>query len=327
MAVLMLVVATVCWAFSFPVMKALTAHQQRLVPDTDSWFFSSLGVACRFGLAAVLLALWRVRGWRRLTRSEVEQGVGLGVFGSLGVVFQMDGLAHTSASTSAFLTQTYVLFLPLWQSLVERRPPSRTVLLACAAVLIGVAVLSGLRWDRLSLGRGEIQTLVASVLFTGQILWLQRARYEGNCPQHFSLVMFVVMLACALPIAWLAAPGSGAMLRAWTSGASLGLLLVLVLICTLGGYLLMNRWQRVVGATEAGVIYCLEPVFASSLALFLPAWLSALASIGYENEQITLRLLTGGALILLANLLVQGPALRNLRRRSDPGVCPPLPGP
>jgi drug/metabolite transporter (DMT)-like permease len=82
-------------------------------------------------------------------------------------------------------------------------------------------------------------------------------------------------------------------------------LATLVILCTLGGYLFMNRWQRHVTATEAGLIYCVEPVLTSLLALFLPAWISTWAGINYTNETLTARLLIGGGLVTVANLLLQ----------------------
>jgi drug/metabolite transporter (DMT)-like permease len=84
-----------------------------------------------------------------------------------------------------------------------------------------------------------------------------------------------------------------------------GLLAVLVLACTVVAFLLMNRWQREVSATEAGLIYCIEPVFVSVLALFLPVWLSRWAGVDYANEPVTLHLLLGGGLITAANVLLQ----------------------
>jgi len=40
-------------------------------------------------------------------------------------------------------------------------------------------------------------------------------------------------------------------------------------------------------------------------ATFLPAWLSQLVGIRYENEQVSVSLLVGGGLILAANLVMQ----------------------
>ena len=46
----------------------------------------------------------------------------------------------------------------------------------------------------------------------------------------------------------------------------------------------MNTWQPKITATEAGLIYCVEPIFGSGMALFLPALFSAWAAIDYPNE-------------------------------------------
>jgi drug/metabolite transporter (DMT)-like permease len=93
--------------------------------------------------------------------------------------------------------------------------------------------------------------------------------------------------------------------KALDSPVVLGFLALLIGVCTLGGYLLMNYWQPYVTATEAGLIYCAEPVFASLYALFTPAWFSAWAKVDYANETPSLRLIVGGGLILAANVLVQ----------------------
>jgi hypothetical protein len=67
----------------------------------------------------------------------------------------------------------------------------------------------------------------------------------------------------------------------------------------------MNYWQPQIDSTRAGVIYCAEPLVASLLALFLPAWISRMAHIDYPNEIATVSLLVGGGLITAANVLIQ----------------------
>jgi len=213
-------------------------------------------------------------------------------------------LAYTAASTSAFLTQCYALLIPLWVALVSRRWPSAVVVASCLMVMMGVAVLSKIDWQTLRLGRGELETLASSVMFTGQILWLQRRVFARNNANHFSLVMFLVMALCSLPVVGLTAQQPADCLKAYSTGATVGMLAVLVLPCTLGGYLLMNHWQPRVSAVQAGLIYCVEPIFASLTALFVPAWLSRWANISYANEQVGLNLLLGGGLITAANVLI-----------------------
>jgi drug/metabolite transporter (DMT)-like permease len=259
----------------------------------------------RFGLAGLILALFACRDLKNLTRLELEQGLGLAVFGAAGILFQMDGLSYTAASTSAFLTQCYCIFIPLWVALLSRRWPARKVVFCVGLVVLGMAVLADLDFRDLKLGRGEWETLIASLLFTGQILWLERPRYSGNNPIRFSVVMFLGMSILTLPVVLLTSPNFGAWTQAFASPAACGFLAALIVICTLGAYLLMNFWQPRVSATEAGLIYCVEPVIASTLALFLPALFSGWANLTYSNETLTTRLLIGGSLITVANVLLQ----------------------
>ena len=122
-----------------------------------------------------------------------------------------------------------------------------------------------------------------------------------------STVMFPAMALVCLPVLWATAPSWAACLRAIAAPVPATLLAVLVVFCTLGAYLFMNFWQRFVTSTEAGLIYCLEPVLASLLALFVPVWLSHWAGVDYPNEQLTFRLVFGGGLITAANILLQSP--------------------
>jgi drug/metabolite transporter (DMT)-like permease len=101
------------------------------------------------------------------------------------------------------------------------------------------------------------------------------------------------------------APDLQALVAPWRSPAWLGLTLTLTLFCTLGAFVLMNTWQPKISATEAGLIYCVEPIFGSVMALFLPALFSRWAGIDYANETATWTLLAGGGLITAANLLIQ----------------------
>jgi drug/metabolite transporter (DMT)-like permease len=301
----MLMLATIFWGISFPTMKALGILQERLLPGASSWFVTGLVCALRFGAAAVIMAVWSRKTLPQLTLLEVRQGLGLGIFGGAGLLLQMDGLAYTTASTSAFLTQCYCLILPVYAAVRDRRWPSPLIAVCSLIVISGVAVLSDLNWRNLQLGRGEVETLIASVIFTGQILWLEHPRFAGNRVNHFTVVMFVVMTLLALPPAIGFSRGAADWRVMLSSPALLGLASILVLLCTMVAYVLMNHWQRFLPAAEAGLIYCAEPVFASAFALFLPGWFSAWFGLDYPNESVTVRLLAGGGLITLANLLVQ----------------------
>lgn len=301
----MLAAATIFWGLSFPIMKSLALLQQQLVPGISSWFSSSVIVIARFGISALLIGLICLPTIRKLTALEISQGVGLGLFGSLGLIFQMDGLNYTHASTSAFLTQAYVAILPFIAAVRERRGPSARVLVCTVLMIVGIAILNRTDPRNLRLGRGELETLIGSLFFTGQILWLERPIYAKNNVNHFSFIMFLVTAAVAVPLALATMKKPADFLQSFNSLPVVLLVLALVLFCTMTAYMMMNRWQPHVTATEAGLLYCIEPVFASLFALFLPALISAAANIDYANETITWTLLTGGSIIIAANVLLQ----------------------
>lgn len=301
----MLVLANLFWGLSFPLIKAIVYAHQLAVPESSTWFLTAYTVAPRFLLASLVLAWVLRRQLRGITAAEWKQGSLIGATAGVGIFLQNDGLQFTSASTSAFLTQFYAIMIPAWVALRSRRWPSGLVLLCCALVLGGVAVLGRFDFRALALGRGEIETLACSVFFMFQILLLERKDFSANRPLPVSLVMFAVQAVMFASVAVGSAPTLGSLVVPWTQPGWLGLTLMLTVFCTLGAYILMNTFQPQITATEAGLIYCGEPVFASVMALFLPAVISGWIGINYANETVTWHLLVGGGLITLANLLLQ----------------------
>jgi drug/metabolite transporter (DMT)-like permease len=313
-AVRMLAFTTIFWSLSFPLVKAIGILQTQIVPGSSSWFHAGLTAFVRFTLAALILLPFLRRTSRPasdqkarpfMTRSELWQGLGLGLFGGGGILLQMDGLGHTDASTSAFVTQAYCILVPIIVAFRDRRAPAARVILATAIMLAGIAVLSRFNPRTFHLGRGEAETLISAIFFAGQILWLERPKFHGNDPLRFSVVMFLVMAGLSAPIVAATWKSPADVLACYSNPAVLAIAAAITLFCTVGAFVAMNKYQPFVPATEAAIIYGTEPVWASILALFLPAWLSAWTAINYPNETLTLQLLIGGTLVLAANLILQ----------------------
>jgi drug/metabolite transporter (DMT)-like permease len=314
-AIWMLLLANFLWGISFPLVKSIAILHERLVPGSSSWFISASVLVPRFALSAAILGAICWSQLRTLTRLEWKQGVGLGLFASLAMLFQNDGLQFTHASTSAFLTQFYAIMIPVYLALRSRRAPPWTVWVSCSLVLAGAAILAGLDWRDLRIGRGELETLVSSVFFMGQILWLERPEFAGNRALPVTVVMFGLLALLAAGVGGMLAPPGATVLALAGNGPWLGFTLVLTVLCTLVSFTLMNWWQPKITATEAGVLYCSEPVFTAAMALFLPGWLGGWAALEYANETATRSLVVGGGLITAANLLIQ---LRPPRRGAAP---------
>jgi drug/metabolite transporter (DMT)-like permease len=309
-ALLALVVA--CWgeAVGFPLMKAFALRAGLVAPGVSGWFMTALLLTGRFLAAALVLLCFE----RKLpSKSELAQGLWIGGFAGAGHILQTDGLNWTDASTSAFLTQGYVVVLPILAAIEGRRRPERRVLWAVLFNLIGLAVLARFDPSRLTLGRGEGETLLAALLFAGQIFSISRPRYARNEAGPVTLVMFLTVGLGSIPLA-VATGHSSDFDRLTASSALWSLLGLLTLLSTLLPFVLMNRYQRHVSSSEAGVIYGAEPVFASLLALCLPAVLSPIAGVVYANERLSLRLVVGALLVTLAPLLLRPRGADSARR-------------
>jgi len=303
-AIWRLTLATAAWGLSFPMAKAVMQAQAAAAPGHAEWFHAALILFNRMALATlIMLALLGAR-MRGLRRRELRQGLELGLFGGLGMLLQTDAQNYIAASTSAFFTQFTCIFVPLTVALRSRRMPSLLVITACLLVMSGCAVLSGVELGNLHLGRGEWETILGAALFTGQILCLERSRFHGNDSRRSATVMFAVK--GAVLSAFVIAGGSSGAARVYLSPGVLVLTAILAVVCTVYSYTAMTRWQPHVTATQAGLIYATEPVFASAWALFLPGWFSTFAGIAYENERLSWQLFAGGGLILAANLLLIG---------------------
>ena len=317
-AAAMLVLATCFWGTSFLLMKALGQCQQKMLPNATSWFLSSLSLLVRFSLGTLILLVWNGRSLRQLTRLELVQGVGLGLFGGIGILFQMDGVLHTAASTSAFLTQCYCIFIPIFVALTTRTLPQKTLGLSCLMALAGITTLAHFDWADFHLGRGEAESILASILFTAQILSLERPAFFVNRSSATTLVMFIVTTFVLLPVVLLNTTNGRDWITAYSSVSAVSLVIFLTLACTVFAYVVMNRWQPHLSATHASLIYCSEPVFTSVFVLFIPGMLSVFAGISYANEVITLRRLVGGGLIMAANLLVLWQSVRGRKQILTP---------
>jgi drug/metabolite transporter (DMT)-like permease len=300
----LLISATVLWGLSFPLLRGLELAQRAQAPGVPYPAFAAADMAVRFLGAALVLLPFYAGELRSISRREWSQAGGLAFFGGAGLYLQTLGLVQTDASVSAFLTQLYTLIVPLIVACRDRRWPTLRVTGACLLVLLGAALLSPGLLAHLRPAFGEGMIIVSAVFFAGQIVWVERPRYASNRAGVVTLLMFALIglfFAGTFPL--LGGTVAGARNLFATPGL-VELMAATVFFCTVINFFIMNQWQRWVTATEAGLIYCLEPVIATILCAFLPGLISRVADVVYANESLGWNLLAGGALIVGATVLV-----------------------
>lgn len=315
-ASIMLVLVTVLWGLSFPLMKdwqlaAIHCPGGELVA-------SATIIALRMFLALAVLAVFRPRLFTAPRRREHTYGAALGLTFFLGFLLQVLGLADTTPALSAFLTTLTCAWVPLLAWLGWRARVRALTLLGLGLGLVGAAVLAGLDAEGgREPGRGEVLTLLASVFFAGQILLLDRLGRTLQ-PMNLTVGSFLAAGCAALATAGAAAIGPGWwawgtwVVRVLATPTVLGDVAALTLLSTVLAFTWMNTYQPRVPASRAALIYLLEPVFASLFSILL------------GHDELTARLLAGGGIILGGNLLVELPVLlRDARRESGGEVGEP----
>jgi drug/metabolite transporter (DMT)-like permease len=303
-----LLLATAFWGLSFPLGKAVALGLGAELPGADAWLLTTLPLTWRFLLAAVVLLVLFRRGALPARGAEWLHGAVLGVCCGAGLLFQMTGLQSVDASVSAFLTQLGCVLVPLLVALDQRAWPRRRVWAAVVLVLAGGAVLVELDLRNLQLAGGEVLTLLGTLAFAVQVYWLGRGEVREVRMLPCTWVMFLVIGVLFGVVSAVRADEALALVAPLAAPAVWVPVLGLTLFCTAGAFGLMNRFQPRVGASEAGVIYGMESVFAALLALWMPGVLSLLPGIAYANETLTWNVLVGGVGILAATALVTLPA-------------------
>ncbi|MEI6781568.1 MAG: DMT family transporter [Verrucomicrobiota bacterium] len=315
-AVAVLVFCCLLWGWSFPTMQyASRAFDTHTMGHANPSAWETLGArallnALRFLLAGVLYTLLTYKHQRAFARSEALGGIALGMLFGGGMLLQVLGLAWARPSVSGFLTALAVVFAPLAQSWILRRPVGGVVWAAMVLALAGVALLA---WPSAAAAErgltmqppvpllGEALTVLGSIIFTVQILTVDHLGQTAN-PIRLTSVMLLTSAGMSLTVAALL--NGGELLRPATIAAiagdrtvwwSLGSLVVFSSVIAIP---LMNTFQPKVSPATASVVYCSEPLFAAMFSVLL------------GTERLTLLTVVGGGAVLAAVLTV---AARNGR--------------
>lgn len=240
-------------------------------------------LALRFAIAAIALTLVRPAAISRLSRLDRGRGIALGITYGIAQLVQTEGLRHTSASVSGFVTGMYVVFTPLLAAVILRHKIGRWAWVAVILATIGLGVLS---LNGFSMGTGELLTLASAGLYALHIIGLGAWSTPQNAFGLSTLQMIVITCVCAIG----ALPGG---FSVPSTGADWVSVIYMALIAGALALIVQTWAQAHLSPTRAAIAMTMEPVFASAFAVL------------FGSESVTWRMLIGGALVLSAMYLVE----------------------
>jgi drug/metabolite transporter (DMT)-like permease len=272
LATLALLAVTATWGSTFFLIHDLLDR----VPVLDF-------LAVRFAIATVTVVLLFPRALGRLSSRARWQAAALGVVYGVAQILQTEGIGHSSASVAGFITGMYVICTPLLAAPLLKQRIGGATWLAVVVAVVGLAVLS-LRG--FSVGYGEGLVLVSAVLYALHIVGLGAwSRAED------AIGMTIVQLAMVSIVAFVVTAPDGITLPDRT-GDWVSVLYMAVFAA--GFAMWAQTWaQAHLPPTRSAIIMTMEPVFAAFFAVL------------FGGENLTVRMLVGGALVLSAMLVVE----------------------
>lgn len=251
-----------------------------MVKDAVSHYPLYAFLAWRFGVAVVAFALIFPQARRRFRRGTVPVGLLAGAFLTAGYIFQTWGLQSTSPSKAAFITGMFVIVTPVLQAVVLRRVPRVASLVAVAAAVVGLALLTGggaNGWNA-----GDTRVFLCAVAYSAHLIVLGGVAREHD-PAALTLVQLATVAAVCGAISLVSErPGFPAGVDLWVA------LLVTGVLASAVAFWIQTSAQRTISPTRTALILITEPAFGG-----LFGWLLA-------GDVLGPRGLAGASLILVA---------------------------
>lgn len=275
----LLLLVAIIWGVGFPVVKvALTEGLST---------FSQLSL--RFAFASLGLLAWQAgtkKGRRSLKRpATIRRGLILGAFLFLGFSLQTAALVFTTVSKNAFLTGAYVVLVPFVSWLFFRTRVDLKSILAALLAFIGIGMLT-LGGGIGGINPGDVLTLVCAVMFSLHIALTAVIARDEPAP---ALVFYQMLLASVLSAVVAAAAGET---PAFTLKGMLAVV-YLGLFSSMLAFLLQTIGQKFAHASKSAILLSTESLFGALLGVLL------------FNEQLTLRMGFGAAIIFSGIVLVE----------------------
>ena len=265
--VLLLLLVTLVWGTTFPLLKMASQH------------LSGMEVSVvRFIIASICMSPFALK----LTQKAWRDGAFLGVVGLIAYVTQAYGLQLISSNRSAFLTSLNVLFVPFLAWVLGSKLSAQVVLAAILACC-GIGLMS---WEGGGNMTGDMVTVLSALFYAIYVLLLARMVKKHTA---LALAASQIIMMALIGIALLAFEGTTRLSSLpQRLEPVLPVVLFLGVIATAAMLFIQAIGQRHVSPTKAALIFSLEPAFA---AMFAWLWL---------GEQLTVRSATGGALVVVA---------------------------
>lgn len=239
----------------------------------------------RFSLATIILGIISYKKVMTISKGDILAGSIIGVFLFLAFLAQTVGLQYTSVSKSAFITASNVVMVPFILWFVSKKRLALYEIIAALLCFTGIGVLS--LEGSFVIGLGDGLTFLCGIFFAMHIISV--GLYSQK---HDPILLTIIQFGLAAILSILAAFIFKVEFSPITTDMTFSML-YLVIANTLLAFGIQNIAQKYTTSSHAALILSLESVFGSIFSVLL------------LGEKITLKLIIGSFIILIAVLLAE----------------------
>lgn len=268
LALLALGIVTIIWGIGFILVDI---GLQEISPIEFMFF--------RFLTATLAIAIILNKRILTILSNEIKYGIILGIILYISFYLQTEGLKFTTASKNAFLTSTYVVFVPIILYIFEKVKISYVKMVCVILAIIGSGIM--VFNNNLRPNIGDLLTLSCAVFFAMHIyltyVYIKRCRA--------SLLVFVQMATMTVLSFLFALP----------QGLTIEMQPITAIMVVLSGvfatavcYFLQTWAQQYVSETSSALILSMESVVGMIAAVII------------LDEKLTVKMVIGAIIILIS---------------------------
>ena len=249
----------------------------------------------RFAIASILMFFIAYKYLNEINKKTILYGIILGLFLFSAFATQTFGLSYTKSSIVAFITGLNVIVVPFLAYFIFKDYISKNVLIATVIAVVGLYLLT--MSGALTIGKGELLTLICAFLFALQIIFTGKFSKEVNV---FLLVLFQLLTVTVLSLIF-SLSLDDVTFNLTYDYVFFKAVIITAVFATVYAFLIQTYMQQFTTATKTAIIFAMEPVSASVFAYI---------SVG---EVLTNIQLSGAILIVFATVVAELKFKRKLK--------------
>ncbi len=213
--------------------------------------------AFRFISAFIILSIIFNKNIRNINRITLKYSILIGLALTGTYIFYGYGIMYTSLSNAAFLCALAVIIIPILSFIIYRTKPEKKFLPSMFLCVIGLAFLT--LGDDFSFNTGDILCLLTSLCYSIDLMMTEKAVKNSEVdPLGIGVCQLAVVGVITLIFAFiLEEPTLPHTPKVWAGALILGL------VCSGIAFALQSVQQQYTTSNHVGLIFTLEPVFAS----------------------------------------------------------------